>query len=164
MCHSGTRAMVASQASRLCHTPRLAVTFERDRHSTHQYAPNRIGQQSSARSRIEKRVLTSSVRAEQMPSRSNTTPASDTTRCTGKARRREGQCQTHRMQDFVADPFEQERWQLHFRVRLGRQEKNHSGIQHHRHPVPEHLNHHTLPSYVTHRFPLAPSPTPMPYL
>ena len=29
----------------------------------------------------------------------------------------------------------------------------------HRHPVPEHLNHHILPSCVTHQFPLAPSPT-----
>src|SRR6267143_844290 len=56
----------------------------------------------------------------------------------------------HPMQDFVADYFEQERWQLLFRVRLGRQVKNRTGIQHHRHPVPEHLNHHTWPSCVTH--------------
>ena len=59
----------------------------------------------------------------------------------------------HRVQDFVADVFEQERWQIIFRVRLGRQVKNRTGIQRHRHPVPEHLNHHTLPSCVTHRFP-----------
>jgi len=65
----------------------------------------------------------------------------------------------HRMQDFVADLFEQEQWQLVFRVRQGRQVKNYPGKADHRPPIPEHLTHHTLPSCVTHWFLLAPPPT-----
>ena len=56
----------------------------------------------------------------------------------------------HRVQYFVTHVFEQERWQLLFRVRLGGQEKNHSGIQRHRQPVPEYLNDDTLPNCVIH--------------